>query len=151
MKEQILNPMNELLDNLSKTSNDEEFIITMIANIEGSNYKVIKNLPKYKDGLVIVPIWEEGEEPVAMVDVKFDTNTGKYSDGTTSKTKSIEKNSHILETDIERPTKDGYRFKYWSETKTGEGKFDFTKTIDSDKLLYAIWEENLVPVVKVVV
>lgn len=45
-------------------------------------------------------------------------------------------------TDLPTPTKEGYTFKYWSKTSTGEA-FDLTSKVTDDLILYAIYQINV--------
>lgn len=44
--------------------------------------------------------------------------------------------------DLPTPTKEGYTFKYWSKTSTGEA-FDLTSKVTDDLILYAIYQINV--------
>lgn len=77
--------------------------------------------------------------------VKFDANGGEFKDGANILT--IEKWENEYEKDLEKPTKDGYKFIGYFTEKIGGTSFEkylAEAGIDNDLTFYARWEEIII-------
>ena len=77
--------------------------------------------------------------------VKFDANGGEFKDGANVFT--IEKWENEYEKDLEKPTKDGYKFIGYFTEKIGGTSFEkylAEAGIDNDLTFYARWEEIII-------
>jgi len=77
--------------------------------------------------------------------VKFDANGGEFKDGANILT--IEKWENEYEKDLEKPTKDGYKFIGYFTEKSGGTSFEkylAEAGIDNDLTFYAQWEEIII-------
>jgi len=77
------------------------------------------------------------EDDTKNYTVKFDLNgaSGSIPNQTVKEGGVISKPSN--------PTRSGYTFKYWSKTSSGS-EYSFTSAVNSNLILYAIWEKNVV-------
>ena len=71
-------------------------------------------------------------------DVTFDPQGGNWDGDTANKVESAEHGKTVVEPTA--PTKEGYTFEGWYIDKTGGNKFDFTKPITGNTILYAHWK-----------
>ena len=77
--------------------------------------------------------------------MKFDANGGEFKDGANVFT--IEKWENEYEKDLEKPTKDGYKFIGYFTEKIGGTSFEkylAEAGIDNDLTFYARWEEIII-------
>lgn len=77
--------------------------------------------------------------------VKFDANGGEFKDGANILT--IEKWENEYEKDLEKPTKDGYKFIGYFTEKSGGTSFEkylAEAGVDNDLTFYAQWEEIII-------
>ena len=75
--------------------------------------------------------------------VTFNANGGSFKDN--KEILIIDKWENNMETTLEKPIRDGYKFKGYYTEKTGGTKFEMILNesgIDSDMIFYAQWEEN---------
>ncbi len=73
--------------------------------------------------------------------VKFSANGGVFSDNSTEKTTTVDKNATLDE--VEQPTKQDYYFEGWSTSSTENNFWNFAEDkVEKDLTLYAVWSST---------
>ena len=140
---EVIEPINIVLKELAESNGNSEYTSKIREKFILSDMDILKNFHQFKGGLEITAVWSD-----ELVNIRFDGNGGKFADSTSSKDVEIAKGGKVSRLS-EDPTRSGYSFKGWSETKDGIKEFDFDSTIASDKTLYAIWEKAAVPKINI--
>ncbi|MBF1329419.1 MAG: InlB B-repeat-containing protein, partial [Mogibacterium diversum] len=106
------------------------------------------------DKVILVAYSPDGKNPmvsstkvnVGAIKVTFDTNGGKWADGTNSDKVVSAVNGKA--TQPEEPTRDGYKFMGWAATSGAtEADADILKNITEAKEVFAVWKDNKAPVI----
>ena len=106
------------------------------------------------DKVILVAYSPDGKNPmvsstkvnVGAIKVTFDTNGGKWADGTNADKVVSAVNGKA--TQPEEPTRDGYKFMGWAATAGAtEADADILKNITEAKEVFAVWKDNKAPVI----
>ena len=106
------------------------------------------------DKVILVAYSPDGKNPmvsstkvnVGAIKVTFDTNGGKWADGTNADKVVSAVNGKA--TQPEEPTRDGYKFMGWAATAGAtEADSDILKNITEAKEVFAVWKDNKAPVI----
>ena len=106
------------------------------------------------DKVILVAYSPDGKNPmvsstkvnVGAIKVTFDTNGGKWADGTN--TDKVVSAVNGKATQPEEPTRDGYKFMGWAATAGAtEADADILKNITEAKEVFAVWKDNKAPVI----
>ena len=101
--------------------------------VGGSEYDFTTQI---KEDTTLYAVWTED-----YINVTFDVNGGKFSDGSTKASTRILKD-HPVTKHNEDPTRDYYSFVGWSTSKTNYTGHDFSTDLSNDTTLYAWWKGN---------
>ena len=106
------------------------------------------------DKVILVAYSPDGKNPmvsstkvnVGAIKVTFDTNGGKWADGTNADKVVSAVNGKA--TQPEEPTRDGYKFMGWAATSGAtEADADILKNITEAKEVFAVWKDHKAPVI----
>ena len=89
----------------------------------------------------LMATWTERKE-TSPLNIVFDGNGGTFSNSKATRSIKIEIASTVA-SDEETPTREGYRFLGWTDTRNGEEYFDFDTKLYNDISLYARWEKSV--------
>ena len=106
------------------------------------------------DRVILVAYSPDGNNPkvssttvrVGAIKVTFDTNGGKWSDGTNTDkvVNAVSGNA----TQPEEPTRDGYQFLGWASTANATAaETGILNNVSEDKEVFAVWKDNKAPVI----
>ena len=106
------------------------------------------------DRVILVAYSPDGNNPkvssttvrVGAIKVTFDTNGGKWSDGTNTDkvVNAVSGNA----TQPEEPTRDGYQFLGWASTANATAaEAGILNNVSEDKEVFAVWKDNKAPVI----
>ena len=106
------------------------------------------------DRVILVAYSPDGNNPkvssttvrVGAIKVTFDTNGGKWSDGTNTNkvVNAVSGNA----TQPEEPTRDGYQFLGWASTANATAaEAGILNNIEDAKEVFAVWKDNKAPVI----
>ncbi|WP_455104131.1 putative Ig domain-containing protein, partial [Peptostreptococcus sp.] len=106
------------------------------------------------DRVILVAYSPDGNNPkvssttvrVGAIKVTFDTNGGKWSDGTNTDkvVNAVSGNA----TQPEEPTRDGYQFLGWASTDNATAaEAGILNNVSEDKEVFAVWKDNKAPVI----
>ena len=126
------------------------------SDLTAGNFTV--NIPAgtFSDGdkVILVAYSPDGNNPmvsdtkvnVGAIKVTFDTNGGKWSDGT-----DVDKVVNAVggtATQPEEPTRDGYQFLGWASTASATAaEANILTNITDAKEVFAVWKDNTAPVI----
>ena len=106
------------------------------------------------DKVILVAYSPDGNNPkvssttvrVGAIKVTFDTNGGKWSDGTNAD--KIVNAVNGAATQPEEPTRDGYQFLGWASTDNATvAEAGILDNVSEDKEVFAVWKDNKAPVI----
>ena len=106
------------------------------------------------DKVILVAYSPDGNNPkvssttvrVGAIKVTFDTNGGKWSDGTNADKVVNAVNGNA--TQPEEPTRDGYQFLGWASTANATAaEAGILNNIEDAKEVFAVWKDNKAPVI----
>ena len=106
------------------------------------------------DRVILVAYSPDGNNPkvssttvrVGAIKVTFDTNGGKWSDGTNADKVVNAVNGNA--TQPEEPTRDGYQFLGWASTANATAaEAGILNNIEDAKEVFAVWKDNKAPVI----
>ena len=126
------------------------------SDLTAGNFTV--NIPAgtFSDGdkVILVAYSPDGNNPmvsdtkvnVGAIKVTFDTNGGKWSDGTD--TDKVVNAVGGTATQPEEPTRDGYQFLGWASSATATAaEANILTNITDAKEVFAVWKDNTAPVI----
>lgn len=126
------------------------------SDLTAGNFTV--NIPAgtFSDGdkVILVAYSPDGNNPmvsdtkvnVGAIKVTFDTNGGKWSDGTD--TDKVVNAVGGTATQPEEPTRDGYQFLGWASTASATAaETNILTNITDAKEVFAVWKDNTAPVI----
>jgi len=106
------------------------------------------------DKVILVAYSPDGNNPkvssttvrVGAIKVTFDTNGGKWSDGTNAD--KVVNAVNGTATQPEEPTRDGYQFLGWASTANATAaEAGILNNIEDAKEVFAVWKDNKAPVI----
>ncbi len=125
------------------TKNKATFLGWFTKAENGEKWKLAKAI---NENITLYAHWQKNISNTLWV--TFDANGGNFTDNTTSIRKFV-KEGDTVERPKDNPTQKGYEFLHWSVEKNGTTAYDFSKKINKDCTLYAVWNLTNLKEVKI--